>query len=168
MGPIDATPSGALPMFTKILVPTDGSEISLAGAMRAIPLARLSGAALCLLHVQEPYPYTGIGEASREGLQTYIADARAESAAAIGKIGDAARAQGLKVETIYAENDSAANGIVEATQTCGADLVVMGSHGRSGVAKIVLGSVAAEVLALSAVPVLIIKSAAADDGRSVA
>ena len=56
------------------------------------------------------------------------------------------------------EDYQPARGIIAAAQTCGADLIVMSSHGRTGVAKLVLGSVATKVLALSPVPVLIIKT----------
>jgi len=144
-------------MFRKILVPTDGSELSVSGALRAIPLAKMAGASLIAVFVQDTYPYTGIGEANVVGLQAYMAAARAEGQAAIERIGAAAKAEGVAIESIVVEQHQAAKGIVDAAQSCGADLIVMGSHGRSGLAKMVLGSVAAKVLALSPIPVLIVK-----------
>jgi nucleotide-binding universal stress UspA family protein len=144
-------------MFRKILVSTDGSELSVKGALRAIPLAKMAGASLTAVFVQDTYPYTGIGEANVAGLQAYMAAAQAEGQAAIERIGAAAKAEGVAIESIVVEHHQAAQGIVDAAQSCGADLIVMGSHGRSGLARMVLGSVAAKVLALSPIPVLIVK-----------
>ena len=144
-------------MFRKLLVPTDGSEVSIAGALRAVPLAKMAGASMTVLFVQDTYPYTGIGNANSAGLQAYMAAAREEGTRASERIGEAAKAEGVPVETLVIEDHQAARGIVDAAQSCGADLIVMGSNGRSGLAKMVLGSVAAKVLALSPVPVMIIK-----------
>jgi len=144
-------------MFRKLLVPTDGSDISVAAALRALPLAKMAGASITLVFVQDTYPYTGIGEANAAGLQAYMAAAREEGTAAMGRISAAAAAQGVPIDSFVVEDHQAAKGIVDAAQSCGADLIVMGSHGRSGLAKMVLGSVAAKVLALSPVPVLVIK-----------
>ena len=107
--------------------------------------------------MQDTYPYTGIGETNAAGLQACMAAARAEGTSAIGRITDAAAAMGVPIDSLVVEDHQAAKGIVDATQSCGADLIVMGSHGRSGLAKMVLGSVAAKVLAMSPVPVFIIK-----------
>jgi nucleotide-binding universal stress UspA family protein len=146
-----------LPVFQKLLVPTDGSDMSINAALRAIPLAEMAGASITVLFVQEPYPYRGIGEASRAGMQAHMAAVRADGMRAFECICDAAKAKGVPIDTLVVENDQPETGIVEGAQSVGADLIVMGSHGRSGVAKLVLGSVAAKVLALSRVPVLIIK-----------
>lgn len=151
-------------MFSKILVPTDGSEVSVTGALRAVPLAKMASARIVVVFVQDLYPFTGIGEGSVASFQEYTAAARAQGTEAIERIVDAARAAGVAIETLIVEDTQAARGIVSAAKSCAADLIVMGSHGRSGVARLVLGSVAAKVLALSSVPVLIIK--ASDDGKA--
>lgn len=144
-------------MFKRILVPTDGSELSTSAALRAVPLARLAGASVTALFVQDTYPYAGIGEANAGGQQAYMATARAHGLQAVERVAAAARAEGVAIDTMVVENHQAAKGIVEAVQAVGADLVVMGSHGRSGLTKLVLGSVTAKVLALSTVPVLVMK-----------
>lgn len=150
-------------MFQKILVPTDGSDVSLLGALRAIPLAKLASASLAVVYVQDVYAFAGIGQTNTAGRQQDMAGPRAQGTAAIERISEAAKAAGVAVETLLAEDSQPARGIVTAAQTCGADLIVMSSHGRTGVAKLVLGSVATKVLALSPVPVLIIKSAPIDE-----
>lgn len=144
-------------MFKRILIPTDGSDLSIQAGLRAIPLAQLSGAAVTALSVRDSYPYSGVGQANPEGLQNYLAAAQTEGRQAAERLAEAAKQAGLASEVLMVENPKASNGIVEAATQCGADLIAMGSHGRSGLAKVVLGSVAADVLALSAVPVLIFK-----------
>ena len=65
-------------MFKKLLVPTDGSDLSIAAAVRAVSLAKMAGASMIVLFVQDAYLYTGIGDASSAGLQAYMAAAQAE------------------------------------------------------------------------------------------
>jgi len=144
-------------MFKKMLVPTDGSDLSMQAAMRAVPLAKLAGAAITTLFVQDVHPYTAVGEVTVGGLQEYVAAVRAEGTRAMQRVVDIARAEGVPTDTLVVENGQTANGIVDAAQATGADLIVMGSHGRSGLAKLVMGSVAAKVLVLSPVSVLVIK-----------
>ena len=144
-------------MFNKLLVPTDGSDLSIAAAVRAVSLAKLAGASMTVVFVQDAYPYTGIGDASSAGLQAYMAAAQAEGTRGIERITDAAKTAGVPIETRVVEDHRTARAIVNAAESFGADLIVMGSHGRSGVAKLVLGSVAAKVLSQSPVPVLIFK-----------
>ena len=144
-------------MFKKLLVPIDGSDLSIAAAVRAVSLAKMAGASMTVLFVQDTYPYTGVGEASSAGLQAYMAAAQAEGTRGIERITDAARTAGVVIDTSVIEDHRTASAIVNAAESWGADLIVMGSHGRSGVAKLVLGSVAAKVLTQSAVPVLIFK-----------
>jgi nucleotide-binding universal stress UspA family protein len=144
-------------MFRNILVPTDGSDLSITAALRAIPLARLAGAGMTAVFIQDTYPYTGVGEANAAGLQAFMAAARQHGLAAIQRIRDAAAQAGVAVESLVIEDHQAARGIVDAARSCDADLIVMGSHGRSGLAKLMLGSIATQVLALSPVPVMVIK-----------
>ena len=144
-------------MFSRVLLPTDGSDVSIAAADAAITIARLAGAPMHTVYVLEPYPFTGIGAARREGFDAYTAESRQVAAAAFERIVQAADAQGVRCETLVVEHPQAAAGIVEAAGSTGANLIVMGSHGRSGLAKLVIGSVATKVLQLSPVPVLIVK-----------
>ena len=144
-------------MFRRLLLPTDGSDVSLAAADPAIALAKLCGAPLQVVYVLEPYPFTGIGSARQGGFDDYMAVSRGAATLAFERIAQAAVAHGVPCETLTVEDAQAARGIVEAAKAAGADLIVMGSHGRSGLAKVVLGSVATKVLQLSPVPVLVVK-----------
>jgi nucleotide-binding universal stress UspA family protein len=144
-------------MFEKILLPTDGSDVAFAAAGRAVALAKLAGAALHVVFVQEPYPYTGIGATNSAGVQEYLADSQRRAAEALARISALAQVFGLVLSTEFVEGSSPAEQIVETARRCGADLIVMGSHGRTGVARVLLGSVAGKVLMLSPVPVMIVK-----------
>jgi nucleotide-binding universal stress UspA family protein len=144
-------------MFDKLLLPVDGSDASIAAADPAIALARLSGAPISIVFVLEPYPYAGIGSARRAGLDEYLAAGHAWADQAFERVVKAADAQGVTTQKLVVEDTEPARGIVETARSLGADLIVMGSHGRTGMAKLVLGSVASKVLALSHVPVLIVK-----------
>jgi len=144
-------------MYDKILLPTDGSDASVAAAERAIGLAKLAAAALRALYVREPYPYAGIGEASRAALLEYEAATHQHADEAFARIATLAKAQGVAFSTAIEEGHSPAEHIVEAAKDWGADVIVMGSHGRSGMARVLLGSVAGKVLMLSHIPVLIVK-----------
>jgi nucleotide-binding universal stress UspA family protein len=144
-------------MFQKIVMPTDGSDVSLLAAERAVELARLARGALLVVHVVEPYPYSGIGAASSAGLNEHLAQARTLAAAAFDRVRLLAERSGVAIETAMLEGDRPAEQIVEAARTAGADQIVMASRGRTGAARLLLGSVAARVLELSPVPVLVVK-----------
>jgi nucleotide-binding universal stress UspA family protein len=143
-------------MFKNILLATDGSAASEHAARLAVQLARENGAKLTALYVVDPYPYLGIGEANPLGFQAYMSAAAQHAAEAHGKI--LALCQGEPVvdcQPRLAEDVAAASGILQSASQVGADLIVVGSHGRSGVARLMLGSVASKVVAESPVPVLV-------------
>lgn len=144
-------------MFDKILLPTDGSEVSLAAADRAIAMAKLTGAGLHAVFIQEPYPYAGVGATNSAGRDEYLSAAHRQSAAAFAHLENLARGTGITLTTEHTEGSNPAQDIVDAARRCNADVIVMGSHGRRGVARVMLGSVAAKVLLLADVPVMIIK-----------
>jgi nucleotide-binding universal stress UspA family protein len=144
-------------MFDRILLPTDGSDVAFKAAERAVALAKLAGAPLHVVFVLEPYPYTGIGATNSAGVQEYLAAAQRQAAEALAGIRVLAQVPGVSLSAETVEGSSPAEQIVEAARRCGADLIVMGSHGRTGLARVVLGSVAGKVLMLSPVPVMVVK-----------
>ena len=144
-------------MFERVLMPTDGSDVSLAATERALALAKLAGAPLHVVFVQEPYPYTGIGAASSAGVQEYLAAGQSHAAQAFARVSALAQARGVSLSTESVEGDSPAEALVEAARRCGADVIVMASHGRTGLARVLLGGVASKVLMLSPVAVMIVK-----------
>lgn len=144
-------------MFKHILLATDGSPASAHAAQLAVGLARTHGAKLTAVYVVDPYPYIGVGEINPMGFQAYMSAAQAQASEAHAQVealckeGD----QPVALEARLVEDVGAANGIVQTATAMGADLVVLGSHGRSGIARLMLGSVSTKVVAESKVPVLV-------------
>ncbi len=134
-----------------ILVPTDFSEVSLRAVDVAAGLARATGARITLLHVLDPWIATG--DAYGYGNDTSDLVARPELEAIVDERLEAlreARLAGLAdVRTEVAVGRSVAAAIVDACEALGADLVCMASHGRTGLARMLLGSVAEQVVRMS-------------------
>jgi nucleotide-binding universal stress UspA family protein len=144
-------------MFSKILIPTDGSELAQKAVTTAVEMAKLQGASLVAVYVIDPFPYIGLGEASALGLQAYMEEAQAAAHKALGAVRDQAEAVGVKFQGDTIERSAAYEGILDTAKAEGCDLIVMGSHGRQGVKALILGSVAQKVLTHSDTPVLVIK-----------
>jgi nucleotide-binding universal stress UspA family protein len=143
-------------MFRHILLATDGSSASEHAAQLAVELARVHQARLTALYVVDPYPYLGIGETNPLGFQAYMSAALQHAADAHGKVmAMCEKAPAVPCQARLAEDVAAAAGIVQSARQVEADLIVVGSHGRTGVARLMLGSVASKVVAESPIPVLV-------------
>jgi nucleotide-binding universal stress UspA family protein len=143
-------------MFRHILLATDGSSASEHAAQLAVELARVHGARLTALYVVDPYPYLGVGETNPLGFQAYMSAALEHGAAAHTKVmGLCEKEPRVPCQPRLAENVAAATGIVQSAGQVEADLIVVGSHGRTGVVRLMLGSVASKVVAESPIPVLV-------------
>jgi nucleotide-binding universal stress UspA family protein len=145
-------------MFTHILVPTDGTELSATAARQAAGLAHALGARLTAVHVTAPYHPT---EMTPSVFTTHAgehdAQARSRAERALGAVGEIARAAGVACTAVHRVAESAAEGIVALASEAGCDLVVMASHGRRGVTALLLGSETSKVLALARIPVLVVR-----------
>ncbi len=144
-------------MFKSILLATDGSAASEHAAKLAVNMARLHGAELTALYVSDPYPYLGVGEVNPMGYQAYSSAAQQLAAQAHAQVETLCNAEtpAVSLQVRLVEDVAAASGIVESAKELGCDLIVMGSHGRTGIARLMLGSVATKVVAESSVPVLV-------------
>lgn len=143
-------------MLKHILLATDGSAASDHAAALAVEMARKFGAKLTALYAVDPYPYIGMGEVNPQALYAFKQAAEDEAASAHAKVAALCQ-QGSPVpyHPIVVEERDVAGGIVEYGMAEQADLIVVGSHGRTGIARLVLGSIASKVLAESTLPVLI-------------
>lgn len=144
-------------MFKHILVPVDGSATALQAVAKAAGLAQAFGSAVTVVYVLDPYPFTGVGADFAYGQAQYLSAATAEANKALAEASSALAASGAQVETLVAEGHAVHEGIVRVGERVGADLIVMGSHGRRGLEKLVLGSVAQRVLQAAHVPVLVVR-----------
>ena len=145
-------------MFTHILVPTDGSEKAQIAAEKAVALAKLHGAKVTAVVVIDPFPYIGLGEASAFGLQAYLAEAQTMAARSLDAVRQLSEASGVPFAADTIERSAVFEGILDTATAEACDLIVMGSHGHSGVKALILGSETQKVLTHSTVPVLVIKS----------
>ena len=144
-------------MFKHILVPVDGSDTAQMAVGKAITLAQAFGSRVTVIYVIDPYPFTGVGTDFAYGQAEYLSAATAEANAAVKAAKDTFAGATVLVDTSVVESHTAWRGIVEAGESLQADLIVMGSHGRSGLEKLVLGSVAQAVLSHTRLPVLVVR-----------
>ncbi len=144
-------------MFKHIVFATDGSPSAAKASQTAIELARTSGAKLTVVFVIDPYPYMSLGEGTGDAFQAYMNAAYAASAKVTEDLVEQAKKAGVTMEKSVVEGDDVASAIVMVAEQQGGDLVVVGSHGRTGIQKFILGSVASKVLTMSKVPVLIVR-----------
>jgi nucleotide-binding universal stress UspA family protein len=144
-------------MYKRILVPTDGSEITAKAVQTAIGLTKLTGGEMFALSVKEPFPYSAISEMQPVPPQEFY-DAQERIAAERVKAAvDAAAAAGVKCSGFTVEALHPWEAILDHAMAQGCDLIVMASHGRRGVAALLLGSETQRVLLHSKLPVLVVR-----------
>lgn len=147
-------------MYQNILVATDGSDAAGRALDQALVLARLLGSRVTVITVTEPSALIGAGYA---GIIGTIVDPFPELLKALDEAADAlladasnkAKSAGVTVTTSVVADSFPAEGITSKATEIGADLIVMGSHGRRGLGRLLLGSQTSNVLAHSKVPVLV-------------
>ena len=144
-------------MFKHILVPVDGSPTAQLAVTKAIGLARAFDSRITAIFVIDPYPFTGLGADFAYGQTEYLTAAHAEAQATLKLTSDALAQSGVPFDTSVVESHAPWRGVVQTAEALPADLIVMGSHGRSGLEKLVLGSVTQAVLAHTRRSVLVVR-----------
>ncbi|MFI5373040.1 MAG: universal stress protein [Candidatus Rokuibacteriota bacterium] len=141
----------------RVLHPTDFSRASTPAFKRAVEMAKGNHAELLLVHVMVPaVPLMGDGYVSPKVYEDLEAAARSAAQKQLRKLVDKAKQAGARVKGLLLEG-VAHERIAQAARSRKADLVVIGTHGRTGFAKLFLGSVASRVLAVSPCPVLTVR-----------
>lgn len=141
-------------MFSKILVPVDGSDNSLRALDQATFLAKSTGASVTAMHVIENPPTVYVE--SQKLLNELLSNFRAESAKILDRCKQMAEKSGVKIETVMAEGDAASN-IVGYAHKEGFDVIIIGSRGHGKFKEMVLGSVSNKVLHHAKCAVLIVR-----------
>lgn len=141
-------------MYRNILIATDGSKLATDAAHRGIALAKSLGSKVTVVTVTEPFYWYDANMPS-DAQPEYVRGAQQDAKAILAGLADAAKSTGLVCETIHVEQGPPYRSIIETAQAKNCDLIVMGSHGRSGVAAVVLGSHTVKVLTHSKIPVLV-------------
>ncbi len=146
-------------MFKKILIPTDGSVLSAQAANKGVSFARQIGAEIVALHVTQPFAATvgfdGMAAAYAITDEDYDKTAKEQSKKYLQQILDRAETAGVKATGKSVSNFNVADGIVQAAEQEGCDLIFIGSHGRSGLSRLLLGSVTIKVLNIAKNTVLV-------------
>jgi nucleotide-binding universal stress UspA family protein len=144
-------------MFKRILVPTDGSDITRHAVDTAIQLAKVHGAELLTLSVMEPFPYSAVSEIQPVPPQEFIDAQRHVATQRVESICAMAAEQGLACKAHTVEALHAWEVIIDHAKAEQVDLIVMASHGRKGFAALLLGSETQKVVSHIELPVLIVK-----------
>lgn len=144
-------------MFQRIIVPTDGSDITSSAVATAVALAKVHGAKLYAISVKEPFPYSAVSEMQPTPPQEFFDAQERIAQSRLKSVMAAAEAAGVPVEAHSIEALHAWEAIIEHAKRVEADLVVMASHGRRGVQALLLGSETQKVLTHSTIPVLVVR-----------
>ncbi len=143
-------------VYKKILVPLDGSELARRALDEAEKLANCFGAEIVLFEVVPFMPIYG----SPELVTPLIVDEKQKEAAQkyLANLGEELKKKGFKVTAVVRTGQQVAVEIIDFAKESGANLIVMCTHGRSGISRWVLGSVALKVLTRAETPILLIRS----------
>jgi nucleotide-binding universal stress UspA family protein len=144
-------------MYKRILVTTDGSELSAKAVQTAVAMAKLTNATLMALSVKEPFPYSAISEMQPVPPQEFYDAQERVAAGRVKEAVDASQAAGVSCQGFTVEAVHPWEAILDHAKTQGCDLIVMASHGRRGLSALLLGSETQKVLTHSTVPVLVVR-----------
>jgi nucleotide-binding universal stress UspA family protein len=134
---------GGEPSLSRLLIPLDGSALAEQILGPAADLARLTGASVTLLHVNEPARRSGAAQA-----RPYLEG-----------VAERLRRQGLKVQTFVVSDSRVVPAILGAARAADCDLIALATHGRGGLRRLLLGSVADKILRAAACPLLVLRPA---------
>ena len=141
----------------KILHATDFSKASARALQEAIKLARENQARLLVVHVIEPTPYVAGGEFGGAEIYTKLEDmAKRNAQSSMTKLLQRLKKLKIKAESLLLRGSSH-DQIVKAAKSKKADMIVIGTHGRTGLSKLFMGSVAGKVVSLATCPVMTVR-----------
>lgn len=146
--------------YKQILVSTDGSELSQKASTHALQLAKATGASVVAITVTPAYPVTyleGSLPINAEQAKEIEAKWRAESQQYVTQIQDEGAKLGVSVIPVIVNNDNISDAILNTAKEKEADLIIMASHGRKGIARLLLGSETQHVLTNATIPVLVLR-----------
>jgi nucleotide-binding universal stress UspA family protein len=143
-------------VYKHILIATDGSELAGKAVAAGFDLARQFGAQVTVVTVTEPWTALVAGDAAFGfPIDEYEKSANESATCILAGVSKLARKAGINCTTVHDKDQYPSEGILQTAAKNSCDLIVMASHGRRGLGRLLLGSVAARVLAHSTVPVLI-------------
>ncbi|MBR0876137.1 nucleotide-binding universal stress UspA family protein [Bradyrhizobium japonicum] len=140
-------------MYSHILIPTDGSELAERGVAHGMALAKSLGATVSVIFVVEPF--SEVSSRFLEAVVAYVEFRKQQATSVLDRVANEAKTAGISCQTIQVESGQPHQAIIAAAADKGCDLIVMSSHGRSGVAALLVGSVTSKVLTHAKIPVLV-------------
>ena len=145
-------------MYKHILIATDGSEIAGKAVSHGVDLAKSIGAKLSAVTVTEPYETVVVVETMAMILPgDYDKQSEVSANKILSTVTSAAQTAGIKCSVIHQQNRFPYEGVIEAAEKVGADLIVVGSHGRRGIEGLLLGSQATKLLTHTKIPSLVVR-----------
>ncbi|QBE63144.1 universal stress protein [Pseudoduganella lutea] len=145
-------------MFKNILLPTDGSDLAVKATDLAIRFAQVHGARIISICVAQPFPFVPMAEGAvvpdAAVFETQIATT---AQAHINKVAAACATAGVPFEGVVVNSHTPYKEIIDAAQKHNCDIILMASHGRTGLNKLFLGSETQKVLAHTELPVLVLR-----------
>ena len=145
--------------YQHILVPVDDSPISYAAIEHAEKIAQAFGSEITVMCVLSVDPLRSVDFYKvAPAITQYVLEAEQNAQARLADIQQTFLNHGIKINTCIVRSVPPATGILNVADEIHADMIIMGSHGRTGLKKLFLGSVAQEVLGSSHIPVLIVKT----------
>lgn len=148
-------------MFKHILVPTDGSEFSQDTVRRAVSFAKDAGAQITAFYAKPEFPVTYYGEGvliDTTSPEKFAELAESQAQEILGFVESLCKEAGVPCSKVSATSDIPYEAIIDAATQSGCDLIFMASHGRRGLASLLLGSETQKVLTHSTIPVLVYRT----------
>ena len=143
-------------MFKHVLIPTDGSPLSEGATLKSIQFAQALGAKVTALHISPPFQvFTYHADMLEDTRIAYEQHCRQQAERYLGIVAKAAAEAGIACETVQNVSDDVYQCIIDVAKERGCDAIAMASHGRRGVAGVLLGSETQHVLTHSKIPVLV-------------
>ena len=137
-------------MYRHILIPTDGSELAEHAVANGLALAKSLGAKVSVIVVEEAFDWLRVSEMPARQISEESAKhaehVKKHAASVLNRAANAAKQAGVSCDTIQVENEQPFQAIIATAKNKGCDLIVMASHGRSGLSGVLLGSVTNKVL----------------------
>lgn len=145
-------------MYTHILIATDGSELAHKAVVQGFALAKTLGSRLTVVTVTEPWTAVVPGEMGMAfPVDDYEKGASENAGAILAAVKTEAASAGVDCETVHMSDQYPADGIIATAKEKGCDLIVMASHGRRGLSRLLIGSQANQVVVHSEAPVLVVR-----------
>ena len=149
-------------MYTHILISTDGSELAQHGVDHGLSLAKALGSKVTIVTATEPFPAAAAGAMGAwvpapVDYDGYDAGQQELAKGILSTAKAAAEKMGIEADTVHVPNSRPAVAIIDTAQQHDCNLIVMASHGRRGLTKVLLGSQTSEVLVTATIPVLVVR-----------